>query len=288
MTSLTRTGARIGLLAVALAVPGLAGCGAVQDLLNVQRPTARIAGVALQDIGLESATLLFDVEVQNPYSVPLPLVNVDYGLASRGTPFLAGKAKLQGTVPAGGRKTVPLPAKVTYLELLKALKDVRPGAVVPYAAEVGLSVDAPALGPLRLPLKKEGQLPVPAAPEVQVAEVKWDSLSLERAGGRVKLNIVNRNQFDVDLSRLAYALSLGGVEVANSSIAQPVSFQAGGGAGAVEIPLSLSPKGLGLAAFKMLTGKGSGYKLSGSADLQTPFGPMSLPVGGTGQTTFRR
>jgi len=277
----------LGIILIVALLAGASGCG-VLDSLNISKPSANVTGVSLRDISLSSATLLFDVEVGNPYSVPLPLVNLDYGLASSDTPFLSGQADLQGTVPARGKKTVSLPAKVTYLKLLEALKDVRPGSVVPYKADLGLSVDAPAAGRLRLPLKKEGQLPVPAAPEVSVAEIKWDEVTLDKAGGHVRLNMVNRNQFPVELARLAYALSLGDVEVARSGIAQGVAFEAEGGAGTVEIPISLSPKDLGLAFFRMLAGAGSGYKLGGTAELKTPFGPMSLPIEKIGQTVFRR
>ena len=276
------------LVSAGLVLCGLTGCGALGNVLNLDRPSARIAGVKLQDISLTAATMLFDVEIKNPYSVPLPLVNVDYGLASREQPFLTGKADLQGTVPAKDTKTVSLPARVTYLELLKALKDVRPGSVVPYKADLGLSVDAPAVGPLRLPLKKEGKLPVPAAPDVKITEINWDKLTLDNAGGRVKLHLANRNDFPLELSRLAYALTLGDVEVAKSALAKPVTFEAGGGAGDLEIPISLSPKSLGLGFFRMLTGGGSGYKLLGTLDVATPFGPMSLPIDKVGQTIFRR
>jgi len=160
--------------------------------------------------------------------------------------------------------------------------------VIPYRADLGLSVDAPGVGPLRLPLRKEGKLPVPSAPDVEVTEIKWDKLTLDSAAGRVRLRMVNRNQFPVELSKLTYALSLGGAEVARSAIASPVAFQAGGGAGAIEIPISLSPKKLGLAAFNILRGSRAGYQLGGTAGVTTPFGPMSLPIKKIGDTLLRR
>ena len=263
-----------------LLASGTAGCGS--------RPTARVVGVSFRDIGLKSLTLLFDVEVENRYSVPLPLVNLDYSLASRGESFLSGDADIQGEVPANGTKTVPLPAKVTFLELLKAVKGVRLGSVVPYEADLGLSVKAPLLGRLRLPLKKEGQMPVPTVPDVDVAEIKWDKLTLQEASGTIKLQLVNRNQFPMDLSRIAYSLSLGDVEVARSSLARGVSFAADGGAGDLEIPISLSAQQAGFGLLRMLTGSGSAYRFSGTIDVGTPFGPMSVPVEKVGKTLFRR
>ena len=281
-------GRRSGMLLAGGLLLGLSGCGGLRNVLDLERPSARIVGVSLRDVSLDAATLLFDVDVENPYAVPLPLLNVDYGLASADKPFLSGKADLQGTVPARGKKSVSVPAKVTYLELLRTLKDVRPGSVVPYKGELGLSVDAPAVGLLRLPLEKEGKLPVPAAPGVKITEVKWDTLTLDEAGGRVTVQLVNHNQFPVELAGLTYALALGDVEVAKSSMAKAVAFEAGGGAGTIEIPISLSPKKLGLAAFRVLAGEGAGYKLLGTANVDTPFGAMSLPIEGIGNTVFRR
>lgn len=277
----------LGVLATAALALAASGCGVV-DALDLQKPTARIAGVALQDIDLKALTLRFDVEVENPYSVDLPLVNLDYGLASRGASFLSGKADIQGSVPARGKKTVSLPARVTYENLLSVLKDVKLGSVVPYQADLGLSVNTPVAGPLRLPLKKEGELPIPAPPQVSVQEIQWDDLTLERAGGTVKLHLVNRNQFPVNMANLAYGLSLANVDVASASITRSMQFAADGGAGTIDIPIALSPRKLGLAAFSMVTGKGADYKLTGAMDVKTPFGPMSLPIEGIGKTIFRR
>jgi LEA14-like dessication related protein len=270
---------------VSVVCSGLAGCGAL-DAFN--KPSADIVGVRLKDIDLRSATLVFDIKIGNPYSVPLPLANIDYSLASEGTGFVSGKSAMQGTVPAAGSKTVPLPLKVEFLELLKVLKGVRLGSVVPYDAEMGLSVDAPVVGPMRLPLKKRGKLPIPAPPGVKITNIRWDKLTLDQAGGRAQLQLTNRNAFPVTLSRLKYALSLAGTEVANSALAKSVAFGADGGTGTVDIPVSFSPKSLGLAVFRMLMGKGSGYDLSGDMNADTDFGPMSLPLKGIGKTLFSR
>lgn len=270
---------------LSLVCSGLGGCGALDAF---SKPTADIVGVRLKDIDLRSAMFVFDIKIGNPYSVPLPLADIDYSLASEGTAFLAGKSALQGTIPAAGSRTVPLPLRVEFLELLKVLKGVRPGSVVPYAAEMGLSVDAPVVGRQRLPLRKKGKLPVPAPPGVKITNIRWDKMTLDQAGGLAQLQLTNRNAFPVTLSNLKYALSLGGTEVANSALARSVAFGADGGTGTVDIPVSFSPKSLGLAVFRMLMGKGSGYELNGDMNANTDFGPMSLPLKGIGNTLFSR
>ncbi len=133
----------------------------MQHALSLNKPTARMTGLKFENVKLDSATLLFDVEVDNPYPVALPLMNLDYGLSSGAEPFLTGSAELQTTVPAKSKKTVSLPANINYLDMLRALKGIRPGSKIPYKADLGLSVDTPALGLIKLPLKKEGEVVLP-------------------------------------------------------------------------------------------------------------------------------
>ena len=142
---------------VAALLASATGCG------MLQKPSAHITGVKVQDVKLTSATMLFDVKVDNPYTVPLPMSNVDYALSSQGQRFLTGKADVQGAVPARGSKVLGVPVRISYVELINAVKGARPGGTIPYTADLGLSVDVPALGPLRLPMSKEGQLTIPSA-----------------------------------------------------------------------------------------------------------------------------
>jgi len=164
---------RIAIVA-ALLVPALStGCATIQQALERNRPIAKLTGLRFEDVKLDSATLLFDVEIDNHYPVALPLTNFDYIVSSRAEQFLSGSAKSQTTIPAKSKKTVSLPATINYIGMLKALKGVRPGSKIPYGAELGLSVDAPALGVIRLPLKKEGELVLPTVAGTEITDI-WN------------------------------------------------------------------------------------------------------------------
>ncbi|HUU19720.1 MAG TPA: LEA type 2 family protein [Sedimentisphaerales bacterium] len=151
----------------------VASCESIQESLNLRKPTARLTGLKIEDVKLDSATLLFDVEIDNHYPVALPLSNFDYSLSSGAEKFLSGSAKSQAAVPAKSSTTVSLPATINYIEMLKALKGVRPGSKIPYDAEVGLSVDTPALGVIRLPLRKEGELVLPSISGADINDI-WN------------------------------------------------------------------------------------------------------------------
>lgn len=158
---------------VTLIMACFAGCETMQQTLNLRKPTARLTSLKFEDAKLDSATLLFDVEIENHYPVALPLTNFDYSLSSSAEKFLSGSANSQTTVPAKSKETVTLPATINYMEMLRALKGVRPGSKIPYNAELGLSVNTPSLGLIRLPLKKEGQLVLPRVSDIEINDI-WD------------------------------------------------------------------------------------------------------------------
>jgi len=272
------------LLIVATALAG--GCQAVQSWgQSLQRPTARVTGARLDNITLESAAVNFDVEVTNPYPVALPLVNLKYALAATGgtQPFVSGAADVQGSVPANASKTLTIPAKVVFSQLFQVLEEVKPGSVVPYDASLTMSVNAPQVGPLDLPLRHQGQLPVPTVPAVSLAGVQWQGLTAEKADALVRVNVTNRNQFPFDLAKLSMNLAVNGSKLVTIEQPQSAHFEPAGQQ-TLEIPINFSPKSLGLGALSMLRGQGTQYALSGLFDLNTPFGPMQLPYSTSAQS----
>ena len=158
----------------------LSGCSALSEL-TAARPALALKEVAFGDIDLQTATLLFDVEVDNPYSVPLPLLNLDYTLTSGDHPLFGGNADIRTTIPAHQKQIVTLPVTLSYTDVLNAfstLKDVRPGSMIPYEATVAIVSEAPILGAIRIPIQKAGRLKVPALQDAD----SWKTLfnALER------------------------------------------------------------------------------------------------------------
>lgn len=154
------------IFSLTLVVAFFAGCGTKEKTSSPQKPTAQIKGLELQDVNADSATLLFDVEIDNPYAVKLPLTNLSYTLISDAGTFLLGSIDLQTVVAANSKEIVSLPAKINYKNMLDGLKGVEPGSKISYEAELELSADTPSLGLIKLPLKKEGEMVLPKAPEM--------------------------------------------------------------------------------------------------------------------------
>jgi LEA14-like dessication related protein len=182
---------------------------------------------------------------------------------------------------------IQLPVTVAFSSLFAALKGVKAGAVVPYRADFMIGVDTPILGRVDVPLSKSGELPVPAVPQVELSSLAIGKLSLDQMKASAKLQIRNTNHFALDLTKLGVSFSLGGQDVGSSKLASPLSVPAGQAA-MVEIPLSFSPRNVGLGIVNLLKGDQIAYQVSGSIDANSRFGPLSLPFSHIGNTAITR
>lgn len=265
-----------------------AGCQSMQDIIGgAPKPTAHIIGASIRGLSLENIVLLFDVEVENPYAASLPLIDLGYSLTSGGRKFLEGTVRPTGSIPARGRQVIQLPATVQFSSLFATLKGVKPGAIVPYTADFRIGVNAPVLGRLGIPLSKSGELPVPAVPQVELTSLAIGKLSLDQMTASAKLQVKNTNQFPLDLTKLGVSFALGGQDVGGSKLANSVNLPAGQ-ATTLDVPLSFSPRAVGVGLVNLLKGNQIAYKVSGSIDANTRFGPLSLPFSHIGNTAVTR
>jgi LEA14-like dessication related protein len=264
------------------------GCSSIDKALSgMDKPSASVQGAHLSNLSPRSASLVFDVKITNPYDADLSLANLDYALAARSTQFLTGQAAISGAVPARGSRVVQVPATVVFSDLLAAVSGVKLGQVVPYKADLDLSVNAPAIGPLHLPISHSGELPIPNVPGVELAGIKWGNVSLQSADATIKLRVTNTNDFPVGLAGLNYALQLDGQDVFDGKSAQPLSLNPGE-SGELDIPVSASASRVGLALVNMVRKAQASYSINGTTDLTTSFGPVSLPFNRSGSAAMSR
>lgn len=160
-----------------LAAAVVLSCTGCSNLFQYEKPSAQLQGVSFGNVTASSAVLNFDVQLSNPYPLKVPLIGVDYTLTTRGASLLTGEADLASAIPAKSAKTVTLPVEFRYTDLIAALttlRDVRPGASIPYELAGGLKIDSPVIGVTRLPLKKAGTLDVPT-----LNDVNWQDMLKE-------------------------------------------------------------------------------------------------------------
>jgi LEA14-like dessication related protein len=275
-------------LAALLLAALLAGCETIPSVVEaVPKPGARIVGANLRNLTFEKVDLVFDVEVSNPYSVGLPLAGLAYSISSGDRAIVRGNLKPSGSIPARDSQIIQVPAIVQFAAAAKTLGSVRPGSVLPYRADLTLTLNAPVLGPVDVPLSQSGELPIPAMPQISLTSFDIARLSLDQVKANAKIQLRNSNSFAIDLSKVDLDLLLGGREIARTSFANTAKL-APGNAVTMYVPLTFSPRALGAELFNLLRGDKAAYSLSGSLETGTPYGPLSLPFKASGTTPIAK
>ena len=276
----------IAILVVVAVLGSSSGCASLEGMFD-ERPTAEIVKVGIAGFDAESITLAFDVAVANPYGVGLPLTRLDYSLSSRQAELVSAATDEARVIPAGATETVPVTARVDFARVLQLLPDLRLGSLVDYEAELGISVDIPVMGVIRLPLRHAGEVGIPALPTVNLGGIRWKSLGLSGATGVLELTVGNENEFPVELTDFNYSLGLGGKAVAQNRITSEGAFGAGEQR-SLTAEFSFKPLDFGIGFLRALTGgKAPLYRLSGDLGLSTPFGAIGFPYEREGEALFK-
>jgi len=266
----------------------LTSCEVLQELTkSLTKPSASIAGVHFEDLDMEAISLLFDVDVSNPYQVAIPVLGLNYDISSGDRGILSGALEPSESIPAGGSSRLAVPARIKFSDVLSVLSGVKPGQVIPYAADLGLQLDVPGGENYSIPLGTSGELPIPTVPEVELLGMRMTTLTLRQVEAVLDLSILNTNDFGLDLNQLQYGLSLGGKRVVEAGVAPGTSFGAGDST-SLNIPISFSPIDAGVALWNALKKNDIGYALEGLLDVDTPYGPLDMPYQNAGQTSLFR
>jgi len=159
MIPMTRTLLRVATLLFVSALG--TGCAA----LNVKEPTASIRSADVQDLTADGLTVNFNVDVQNPNSVSIPLSAAKYKLALGGVEVLSDEAKPDASIPANGSAPVKLPVHLSFQRLLNAEQAIASsGGDVPYSFDGSLEftpgklAGLPLSQPVRVPVKHSDTL----------------------------------------------------------------------------------------------------------------------------------
>ncbi|KAK8915971.1 hypothetical protein KSP39_PZI023306 [Platanthera zijinensis] len=256
----------------------------IEEAIGFGKPTADVTAVHIPSINLQKAEIVVDVLVSNPNPIPIPLIDISYSIESDGRKLVSGLIPDAGTVHAHGSETVKIPVVLIYDDIKNTYADIKPGSIIPYRVKVDLIVDVPIIGRLTLPLEKKGEIPVPYKPDVDVERIHFEKFSFEETIATLHLKLENKNDFDLALNKLEFEIWLADVSIGNAELKESTKIDKNG-ITKMQIPISFRPKDFGSALWDMIRGRGTGYSLKGSIDVDTPFGSMKLPVSKEGGTT---
>lgn len=265
---------------------GLPGCASLQALMGNQRPSAKLEDVRFTGLSLSGLEISFDARVDNPYDVDLPLVALDLVLSNGDTPLLQSRLDQGASIPAADSKRFTVPARLEFAGLLKTLQDLKPGGIIPYRADIGVSLDAPVLGRIRIPLQHRGEIGVPVPPKVSVKDVQLARIGLTEIRAEAVIEAESSNGFPIELSTFDAAFNVRNRALARSRITSPLALSPGGKA-SWTVPISINPIEAGQVFVTLFRADDLAYGLDGQLSFGTPFGRLSAPVAIDGRAPLR-
>ncbi|KAK9285050.1 hypothetical protein L1049_024234 [Liquidambar formosana] len=256
----------------------------IEEAVGFGKPTADVTTIQIASIDLKTAELVADVLVKNPNPIPIPLVDIKYLIESNDRKLVHGLIPDAGTIHAHGSETIKIPLTITYDDIKETYDDIEPGTVIPYKVRVELITNVPVIGKITLPIEKQGEMPIPYKPDVDLVKIKFNDFSFEETSATLCLKFDNKNEFDLGLNALDYEVWLADVSIGSAKLAKLAKIEKKG-QGVIEIPISFRPKDFGSALWDVIRGKGTGYSMKGNIDVDTIFGPMKLPFSREGGST---
>lgn len=190
---------------------GIPGCATLTSLgrPKIQAVRPRITGIDFQGI-----SVAFDVDVRNPYPVPIRTPKIQYGIDIKNSRFVDSEVDSTLDLPAGDIGTLVLPVRLSYLDLWRTYRELSDIPEASYRLHGALVFEI--FGrPVELPISHEGTFPILRPPVL--SDIKVKSMDISFAGSKISIEsaIRNPNVFSLDIHELGYTLKLGDTAIGN-------------------------------------------------------------------------
>ena len=268
-----------------------------QNLLNllqqtrIKHPEVSVTKAEVTGLSFSQLEMLFDLKVKNPNSIGIKLQGLDYQVLINENSFLNGN-QIQGIdIAAFAENSVNIPVIFKFSEMYQTISSLMSEDTSVYRLNGGLTFDLPVLGVTRIPVSKQGTLPLPKIPHIRLAGIKLNSLNMLGANLELKLIIDNPNTFSVLLNKITYELTVNGLNWIQGQTNSALSLT-GTKDQTVTIPLTLNFMQIGTSVYPLISsGKNLSYHLTGNLDAAVPdlmILPSSLPFAESGQVDLKK
>lgn len=248
---------------IAWLLPG--GCGESKPRIEYVEP--RVTAIDWRGVNLA-----FDVGVKNPLPVPLRAAGGRYAVDIAGQQFVRSDAVPPLDVASRGRGEVVLPARFEYARILGLVRDWEDAAEVPYRLSGAIAFEL-AGQPMELPFAHDGEIPMLKMPEIEITGIKTGDIGFEGVSVTITAEIENPNAFPLGIGDVGFAVTLGGVTLAEMSTRTPREIKRGG-KGSLEFTARASALD---AVSSILNARDlSQVRVHMRGALDTPFGSVSV------------
>jgi LEA14-like dessication related protein len=231
-------------------------CACASWRFPIKQPKVNFQKVTTEKVSLNEGTFLFAFEVTNPNPLGLVSDQITYQLNIHGQEIGHGHLDQKLDLPPNHSARLSIPLTVNFLKVVDSLSDLATRRSVPYQFTGSLAV-----GPLRVPFRSKGELPLPQIPTLKLHQARITDMSVDGADLEIDLEIQNPNSFDLTASGIACRLLFAGQTAVNAATTEPTLIS-NGQAQLVTLSASMDYRYLGKSLQNFLIGKPIPYELT--------------------------
>ena len=278
----------LALIAVLLLPTGCAQLFRVVGKPEITAVRPRITG-----LDFDGVDLAFDIDVHNPYIVPINSPKFRYGIDVEGAQLAGGETDAGVNLPAKSTSTVTLPVRLRYLSLWETYKKLADAREFTYTLRGVFAVSAMGRS-FDLPLSHTGKLPVVRPPRFSNITVQFSGAT--SGGGQggpagppveggqtwravtVTADIENPNVFDIGITSMGCVLSVAGADLAKVTASTEGKIRADGtGRASLTGQVTSDEASTAAALFRILWGgERVAPKLAPVGSIETPYGAVKF------------
>jgi LEA14-like dessication related protein len=135
-------------------------------IAHMEKPTADLTDVDLDDISRDSVRLKSDVLINNPYDHDLPILEITYRLRCGDREITSGTVGHNGSVAANSSTAIAVGSKVPYSFLINLMRDIGADWDIDYDFDVGVKLKLPIIHSFTIPLHKKGTFKLPTLSDI--------------------------------------------------------------------------------------------------------------------------
>lgn len=264
----------LALTALALSAASLPGCALLEYLQNAPKPKISFKNAKLDKLSWTDADMTVNFKLDNPYPVAINLQRYNWDLKVSGEHFLGGDRDKKVSVAAQKSSTIPVPFSFKFADLLSRIAAAKSKAEVPYELAGKVTLETP-VGPVSLPMKATGDLPVLEIPKVRFKTVTARMQGMTKLLVEVGLGVDHANEYKIKLADLGYDLKLESYKVASGKLKPGKSIDSGGEV-VIKLPIEVDLISASSALMSSIMSGKFRYALATDLGLDTPFGRAPL------------
>ncbi len=124
-----------------------------------KKPDIKLTSLKMSNLSLIGATLLFDIQVNNPNILELNIVKFNHNFAISGNEIVKSQTSEPMKIQKKGQSQLSIPVNIRFADLGSAVQDVLKGRTVNYRLNGNMDLKLPG-GPLVIPYDQAGTIDI--------------------------------------------------------------------------------------------------------------------------------